>query len=64
MLEKVSKDFEGLHTNAFAFTGQQFVDYPEQTKAAEATLSQLCTGKPPNTLQTVNFTTVINKSFE
>lgn len=31
MLEKVSKDFEGLHSNAFAFTGHQLVDYPERT---------------------------------
>lgn len=28
VLEKVSKDFEGLHPNAFAFTGHQFIDYP------------------------------------
>lgn len=44
MLEKVSKDFEWLHADAFAFTGHQLVDYPEQTWAAEAKLSQLCTG--------------------
>lgn len=28
MLEKVSEDFEGLHSNAFALGGHELVDYP------------------------------------
>lgn len=28
MLEKVPKDFEGLHLNAFTLRGHELVDYP------------------------------------
>lgn len=60
MLEKVSKDFKGLHSNAFGFTGHQLIDYPEQTYT-EVTQSQLCSGYPTTTLQVVMFKPALNK---
>lgn len=42
MLEKVSEDFEGLHSNAFALRGHELVDYPGKDTSSESWQQRTC----------------------
>lgn len=42
MLEKVSEDFEGLHSNAFALRGHELVDYPGIDTSSESWQQHTC----------------------
>lgn len=42
MLEKVAKDFEGLHSNAFTLGGHELVDYPGIDTSSESWQRHTC----------------------